>query len=53
MVTVAAGTRWGDATPCYASHHMILVLLSVFKNYVFRQAKVYRVLAVYDLPTLH
>ena len=23
----------------------------VFKNYVFRQAKVYRVLAVYDLPT--
>ena len=23
----------------------------VFKNYVFRQAKVYSVLAVYDLPT--
>ena len=27
VVTVAAGTRWGDATPCYASHHMMLVLL--------------------------
>ena len=27
MVTVAAGTTWGDATPCYASHHMMLVLL--------------------------
>ena len=51
VVTVAGGTRWGDATPCYASHHMMLVLLCVFKNYVFRQAKVYRVLAVYDLPT--
>ena len=51
MVTVAAGTRWGDATPCYASHHMMLVLVCVLKNYVFRQAKVYRVLAVYDLPT--
>ena len=29
VVTVAAGTRWGDATPCYASHHMMLVLLYV------------------------
>ena len=37
VVTVAGGTRWGDATPCYASHHMMLVLLCVFKNYVFRQ----------------
>ena len=27
VVTVAAGTTWGDATPCYASHHMMLVLL--------------------------
>ena len=27
VVTVAAGTRWGDATPCYASHHIMLVLL--------------------------
>ena len=27
VVTVAAGTSWGDATPCYASHHMMLVLL--------------------------
>ena len=27
VVTVAAGTRWGDATRCYASHHMMLVLL--------------------------
>ena len=43
VVTVASGTRWGDATPCYASHHMMLVLLCIFKNYVFRQAKVYRV----------
>ena len=47
VVTVAAGTGWGDATPCYASHHMMLVLLCVLKNYVFRQTKVYRVLAVY------
>ena len=28
MVTVAAGTTWGDATPCYASH-MLLGLLYV------------------------
>ena len=27
VVTVAAGTSWGDAIPCYASHHMTLVLL--------------------------
>ena len=27
VVTVAAGTRWGNATQCYASHHMMLVLL--------------------------
>ena len=27
VVTVAAGTTWGDATPCYASHHMMLVPL--------------------------
>ena len=27
VVTVAAGTSWGDAIPCYASHHMMLVLL--------------------------
>ena len=37
VVTVAAGTRWGDSTPCYASHHMMFVLLCVLKNYVFRQ----------------
>ena len=49
VVTVASSTRWGDATPCYASHHMMLVILQqlcVFKNYVCRQAKVYRVLAI-------
>ena len=23
VVTVASGTRWGDATPCYASHHCV------------------------------
>ena len=33
VVTVAAGTRWGDSIPCYASHHMMLVLLCVLKNY--------------------
>ena len=27
VVTVAAGTTWGHATPCYDSHHMMLVLL--------------------------
>ena len=27
VVTAAAGTSWGDATPCYASHHMMVVLL--------------------------
>ena len=27
VVTVAAGTTWGHVTPCYASHHMMLVLL--------------------------
>ena len=27
VVTVAAGTSWGDATPCYASRHMMLVQL--------------------------
>ena len=27
VVTVAAGTTWGHTTPCYASHHMMLVLL--------------------------
>ena len=29
----------------------VAMCVCVFKNYVFRQAKVYRVLAVYDLPT--
>ena len=29
VVTVAAGTTWGHATPCYDSHHMMLVLLCV------------------------
>ena len=35
------------------AHCLGLLLLSVcvFKNYVFRQTKVYRVLAVYGLPT--
>ena len=38
VVIVASGTRWGDATPCYASHHMMLVLLCVFKSmYLDRQ----------------
>ena len=27
VVTVVAGTTWGDATPCYSSHHTMLVLL--------------------------
>ena len=31
VVTVAAGTTWGDATPCYASH-MMLVLLYGYEN---------------------
>ena len=26
VVTVAAGTTWGDATPCYASHMMLVLL---------------------------
>ena len=51
MVTVAAGTRWRDATPCYASLAVVAMYVCVFKNYVFRQVKVYRVLAVYGLPT--
>ena len=48
VVTVASSNRWGDATPCYASHHMMLVLLQlcVFKNHVCRQAMVYRVLPI-------
>ena len=51
MVTVAAGTRWGDATPCYAAHHMMMLVLLYGLLVRPRQAKVYRVLAVYDLPT--
>ena len=48
VVTVAAGTRWGDATPCYASHHMMMLVLLYGLLERPRQAKVYRVLAVYD-----
>ena len=31
VVTVAAGTTWGEATPCYASH-MVLVVLDGYEN---------------------
>ena len=48
VVTVAAGTRWGDASPYYASHHMMMLVLLYGLLQRPRQAKVYRLLAVYD-----
>ena len=35
MVTVAAGTTWGDATPCYASHMMLVLLYGYEKKDIF------------------
>ena len=40
------------ATPS-VSLAAVAMCVWVFKNYVFRQAKVYRVLAVYDLSLIH
>ena len=34
-VTVAAGTNWGDATPCYASHMMLVLLYGYEKKDFF------------------
>ena len=39
VVTVAAGTTWGHATPCYASH-MMLVLLYGYGRMVCTDTKI-------------
>ena len=33
VVTVAAGTTWGDATLCYASHMLLVLLYALLYEY--------------------
>ena len=50
VVTVAAGTTWGDATPCYASHHMMLVLLYEYGRMVCTGTKIKNFFIVVLIP---
>ena len=49
MVTVAAGTTWGDATPCYASH-MMLALLYGYGRMVCTGTKIHNSFIVVVIP---
>ena len=49
VVTVAAGTTWGDATPCYASH-MMLVLLYGYGRMVYTGTKICNFFIVVLIP---
>ena len=49
VVTVAAGTTWGHATPCYASH-MMLVLLYGYGRMVCTGTKIKNFFIVVLIP---
>ena len=50
VLTVAVGATWGDATPCYASHHMMLVLPYGYGRMVCTGTKIKNFFSVVLIP---
>ena len=49
VVTVAAGTRWGDATPCYASLAAVAMCVCVFSKTMYLDRQRYTVFWPYTI----
>ena len=49
VVTVAAGTRWGDATPCYASLTAVAMCVCVFSKTMYLDRQRYTVFWPYTV----